>query len=465
MLNFRVIGIISAMVLLFSSCKKEIPDGPGTNNETLIVNQWIYEWMDLVYYWNTSLIRNPELSDYPDPEAFFYGLLKLPEDRWSYITSDANRLIGELSGTPVSMGFSPAFVKLQSTGQIIIVVQYVEPGSPAERAGMKRGDIIVSINDQILTEENYRNLYLQSSFKLGFGIPDGTGVVPNGINVNLAEESIVSDPVLLDTIYNFDGVKTGYLVYTGFITGDNGIFAGSLRTVIARFKEENVREVIIDLRYNPGGEITAAQSLASALAPKDKVDEGSTLVKYMYNPDLQNYFVTTEPPNSARLSVKLVPQTVNLNLSRLIVFTSRRSASASELLIMGLEPYMEVNVIGDSTFGKYTGSWFITDTEDPPRHNYAMMPIVFKYANSLNFTDFGSGLPPDPGLYLKENYLDLKQLGDTQDPFLILANELISGKKKGFHSFEHPNFQMLPDPQGTSRYILYERPKQSLKPE
>jgi C-terminal processing protease CtpA/Prc len=120
---------------------------------------------------------------------------------------------------------------------------------------------------------------------------------------------------------------------------------------------------------------------------------------------------------------------------------SSGSASASELVIIGLEPYMDVVIIGERTFGKYTGAWVIPDTEEPARHNYAMVPIVMKYSNATGFTDFKNGLEPD--YPAEDDFLHLKDFGDLDDPFLSMAVELISripGKKS---TISHPKVEVL----------------------
>jgi C-terminal processing protease CtpA/Prc len=441
-------------VIIFTGCQKEDPVDDLVDPQTRAVNRWIYDYMESVYFWNRTIPSDDGVTSNPVPEDFFYSLVKKPEDKWSYITPDAAALIAEFSGTPVSMGFSPAFVLLQSSNQLIMVIQFVYPGSPASLAGLKRGDIIVSINGQTLTVENYAELYLQPSFIIGLGDMNGGTVTPNGVTKNLSAETIVSNPVLLDTIYTFGGRKTGYLVYSEFIQGTNKIFLNRIDSTFQYFGSEGINELIVDLRYNPGGETKVAQRIASAIVPSANMTNSDILVKYVYNNDLQNYIINTYGTNSSLLSERFSDNPHNLNLNRVFFLTSGRTASASELLITGLDPYMDVVVIGDSTYGKYTGSWLITDENEPPKHNYAMMPIVIKYANSLGETDFADGLPPD--YYLRENFTDLKSLGNTEDPFLLKAAEIISGQmRKSLTDRQVPDYRLYMDPLFAKRTQLF----------
>ncbi len=129
--------------------------------------------------------------------------------------------------------------------------------------------------------------------------------------------------------------------------------------------------------------------------------------------------------NSDRLVLKFPANSHNIDLQKVIFLVGQGTASASELVIIGLKPYMEVTMIGDTTHGKYTGAWVIPDTEDPPRHNYAMVPIVLKYANADGFTDFKLGLFPD--VDSRDDLLSLKPFGSLEDPVLAKAVEFLGG--------------------------------------
>ena len=120
----------------------------------------------------------------------------------------------------------------------------------------------------------------------------------------------------------------------------------------------------------------------------------------------------------------------SLNLDRVFVLTSARTASASELLINGLDPYIDVIHIGDFTVGKNQGSItvydYINDSRDKnPNHMYAMQPIVLKIGNVAGYTDFPDGLEPD--IFIKESLLNPGILGDIEEPLLKIAIDQISG--------------------------------------
>ena len=107
------------------------------------------------------------------------------------------------------------------------------------------------------------------------------------------------------------------------------------------------------------------------------------------------------------------------------MLTSGNTASASELVINGLKPYMNVTVIGEPTVGKFYGSFVLYDENDPREHDWAIAPVVLKYANANGVTDFVNGLIPD--VFLEDDLLTAKAFGDDSDPMLATALALIDG--------------------------------------
>jgi len=420
------IATLSFLVLLAGSCKKDTGQAPNDNlTQTQIVNEWIYDGMRSLYLWNSTIPSGLDPMTETDSKAFFHKMLNTAKDHFSYITDDYNGLVAELQGEPKSMGYSPGFVRYGSTNTVGIFVEFVYPGSPAARAGLKRGDIILSIDGQTLKTDNYYDLYSQDTYTAGLGDFSTGELKANGRSLNLSAEVISADPVLYDTIFDFNGVKTGYLVYTEFTPGTGNQYINELGNVFDNFKSQGTHDILIDLRYNRGGSIDVAQFLASCLAPASVVADKAVLVKNQYNQSVNNYLVSTEGADSKSLVIKFNDNGHNMDLSRVYFITSWGTASASELVITGLEPYMDVYTIGDTTVGKYTGMWVIPDTNDPPRHNWAMMPIVLKYANADGFTDFEYGLPPY--IYVRDDLKTAVPFGDLSDPMLARALSVING--------------------------------------
>ena len=418
--------------ILFYSCSDDpeiVPDQsqssalPDVGSDAANIPQWIYEEMSFFYFWNDQLPEDEPSGD-EDPENYFFSLLS-NGDSFSYISDDAEAIKEEISGTIVAMGFSPAYGLFTNSDNLFAVVEYVYPNSPADLAGLKRGDIILQINGEDLNASNFQNLSLNQPLELTLGDYTGRAIRETEETISVGSGTIELDPVIHYETIEVENTKVGYLVYVDFLTGEDDIWLNRLEDVLTEMKNDGVTELILDLRYNPGGEIRAAQYLASALAPAGAMASRDILVNFEYNNELQSYFLERQGENSPNLVTRFRQLDYNLNLSSLSVLTTGTTASASELVINGLRPYMDVQVIGEPTFGKFYGSYVLYDQNDPPEHNWAIVPVVLKYSNVNGVTDFADGLQPD--IFLQDNILEAKPFGDTSDPFLSTALTAISG--------------------------------------
>ena len=406
----------------------DLDDGDTTDipAETLAVNEWIDGVMKEVYLWNTRIPSSVNYKKEPDPKELFNKLLYTEEDQWSWITDDWASYLKELEGTPVSMGYSPAFFYKNSTSnEVIIVVKYVYKGSPAELAGLKRGDIILTINGQMLNDQNFYDLYSAHSYTAGLGTYsiDTETFKLTGTQISMTAISFKADPVLHYETKQIEGHKIGYMVYTDFTSGVNNSFHKSIDAAISFFKTSDLSDLIIDLRYNPGGEPSTATYLASSVVPRFVAEDQKIFLRMVYNKKLQDYFDLKNEDKYKYYQFSVSAD--NLNLNKIYFLTTNSTASASEALIIGLKPYMNVVMVGDTTRGKYTGAWVLPDQNEPPKHNWCMIPIVLKYSNASGFTDFKNGIAPD--VYSKDYLIPAYPFGNLNDRVLATAIEQITG--------------------------------------
>jgi C-terminal processing protease CtpA/Prc len=398
----------------------EVEEENSDSTKNLALNRWINRWvvdnMELYYLWEDQL-PDSLVATSQEPESFFYDLL-IETDRWSYYVEDFDDYFSEFQGTPTSMGFKPQFYKYTNSDGVYIIVKYVYNNSPADRAGLKRGDIITSINGIDLDVDNYYDLYSQESYTVGLGQWTDGYISETDVKYDLIAEEIEANPIVHQEVLKFDDVNVGYLVYTDFVSGEDGYYLRKLTEVFNEFISEGVSEVIVDLRYNPGGDGDAARHLASLLAPKSVTDRRDVLIEYVYNDFFTSYYQES-PDNMYDYFKSGLP---NLNLSNVYFLVTEGSASSSELVIAGLMPYMDTYLIGENTHGKYTGM-YVLENED---QNMGILPVSFKYKNADGYTDFVDGLPPDYEMY--DDLFNAVPFGDTSDPFLAKAIELITGE-------------------------------------
>jgi C-terminal processing protease CtpA/Prc len=431
--------------IFFAGCKKDEVKLSATQELNTKVNAWIYQNMTDLYYWNTTL---PALkSTSASPSDYFKTLIN-KDDRFSAIFASYTDILNELNGvSSAEIGFNfQLYRESASNNNVLGIVLYIKPGTPAHSLGIKRGDIFRKINGTQMTMSNYStviNYLLDSSASSSITFStyqNGTFTDNTAMTVNKAA-NYQEDPVFMDSVYTVQNKKVGYLVYNFFTNdgGDNTMkYDLQLNTIIGNFKSQNISELIVDLRYNHGGMMTSAVNLASMLVPNLAANKVFTLTEY--NQNYTDYFNSAAfksqnsgDPFTADFALNITPtstgaittpvQNVGNSLQRIFFLTGRNTASASEMVINGLKPYLTCVLIGDTTVGKNVGSTLVHDTNNT-QNQWAFMPIILKYFNKDHFSDFTTGFAPN--YLVSDDYSHL--LGDTRELLLATAISQISGQ-------------------------------------
>jgi len=288
-----------------------------------------------------------------------------------------------------------------------------------------RGDLFMTVDGQQLNVNNYNNLLFgQDSYLLGMATynEQGNSIGPNGTTYDLTAVELQENPIHYYSVIEQGGQKIGYIVYNSF-TSD---FDYDLNEVFTFFQSEGVQKLILDLRYNGGGSIQSAIYLASMIYSNSptkifsKVNYNDKLQSYLmgaYGSDYFNYYFTNLIEASDQHGEASI---VSLGLQELYVIATDGTASASELVINGLEPYIDVTIVGETTYGKNVGSITVKDWNSQgvvnPNHKWAMQPIILQIANAAGFSDYTSGLVPD--VLAEEDIVALAHLEIFQRPCL-----------------------------------------------
>lgn len=428
--KFLLISFISALVL--TSCQDDRDDNISNINE--LTNQenikdFIWKAMNVFYVYKSNA---PDLADdrfenTPDyrnflnridsPIDFFFSLLAR-QDRFSFIVSDFVTLEQSLDGISRSNGMAFGLNQLGTTNAVFGYVRYVVPGSPADVAGLERGVIFNRIDGNLLTIESNFNLLLSpNTYTIGIAELQNRNLTSIDQEISLNKVQLTENPIHEHKVLDVDGQKVGYLMYNNFRTP----FNAELNSIFSNFASEGITDLVLDLRYNSGGSIETCKDLSSMITGQFN---GEVFAKQLFNENFSPEDIIFDNEISTG-------ETINsLNLTRVYVLTSPSSASASELLINALNPYIDVIQIGDTTEGKFEGSATLYDSPDFTRrdvnlnHTYAIQPLILKTANKVGFTDFFNGLEPD--ILQKENFENLGKLGDPEELLLNRALQEIS---------------------------------------
>lgn len=360
-MRFWILLILVIPVL--SGCKHD-------DNHIEYVNEQLYQLMRDVYLWYDEMPDPPpDPANYSDPQKYMEALSYSEVDKWSYIvTQEENQQYFE-EGKSIGHGFS---LGLDDANQIRII--FVYPSTEAATKGVKRGWILSKINGTNVPPDS-RVFDMMGSSVVGI-TNEFTFLDQNGATqvISLTKENYNIVPVLHSEVITQGTDKIGYIVFQDFISNATS----GLDEVMASFVSAGINELVIDLRYNGGGLVSIAQEFAGWLVGKNHAND--ILASYEFN----------DKYTSENFSVRIPAKTNGLELDRVFFIGTDNTASASEMLINGMKPFItDVVLAGSHTHGKPVGMYGFEIDE------YIAYPIVFSYYNKNHVGDFFDGLAPD----------------------------------------------------------------------
>lgn len=388
-------------------------------------DEWIAATMRQNYLWYNELPADKELNFFLEPEAFLKTVVSKKEDlNMSFIDTIRQT-------PPLSYGFDYSlYRKAGNDTAYHALVTYVLPQSPASRAGLKRGQWIMKVDNEVITKKSELKLMNSGQAidlllgKYARQIDEETEeeigvVIETGSASMNAKEAVEKNPVNYHTVITTsNGIKVGYLVYSHFTAGtaaDSQAYNNQLRALSQEFAHAGVTQFVLDLRYNTGGTLECAQLLSSLLAPAEALD--TPFAELMYN-DKQ-----TSKNHELLFDRALIGTGANLNIQRGYVLTSNTTAGVSGTMMNCLFPLNKWSVVGSPL----ACHGVATEAFTHPKFLWTLNPVVCNVHNSQGDTNRGMTLSAEVTTSETTNLLHFLPFGDEKEALLGVALGLIDG--------------------------------------
>ncbi|MCC5946401.1 MAG: hypothetical protein JJT94_15830 [Bernardetiaceae bacterium] len=369
--------------LLFTGCRNDDDVAPTLSEEDRL-KAAVWQIMQRWYFWKDQMPDvNPD--DYPNAGALLNALRYTRYDTWSFMQTE--QVFDQLyeAGQYAGYGFS---LKWDENNELRVA--FVYKASPAYEAGMRRGAQVYKINNNDVRSITDFGAALGAS-QVGrsatfeFDGPDG-----EVITENIAQAVVTMNTVLKRDVFDVSGKKIAYLAFNSFLETSRD----ELQEAFAYFSAQGATELILDVRYNGGGRLGVAQYLAGLIASPALQDK--LLVETNHNSEQQD-------ENKAFL-IENTSEGLT-SISRMIVIATGGSASASEVMINGMRPYMPVKVVGSDTYGKPVGQYGFRF------EGFIIGPVCFEVRNADLQADYFDGIPADA--YVKDDLS--RDFGDPEE--------------------------------------------------
>ncbi len=456
MKNLLKLFYFSTITILFINCSKEyqLP-------ENLVVHDFVWKGLNAYYLhqdqiadlsdrrFNSDQQLNAYLSGFTDYNTLFSSLL-LNTDTKSTLIEDYTNLDMDIPRSSFVNGMEFGIIAQPNTttNTVIGYITHILPNSNAATKNLKRGEFFNAVNNIILTEDNYFDLLINgdTSYTLNMVDFDGTTVTSNAKTVALEKENYDYDTTFLEKTFSIGSNNIGYLMYNNNLSK---LSINNLNNTFLSFKNQNIKELVLDLRYNiSGGSFAKNITNLATIITGQFTDE--IFIKEEWNSKAQPWFLENQPDSlitkfPAKLNITTDFNSLNLTDIYIILNGNNFSgSSAIELLINSLNPYINVHIIGTNTRGNNTGSITLYNSQDydfelkNETHTVALQPVVLSFYNKDDQT-YNEGFTPTIATCPNEDILNLGVIGERSEPILDKVLEYISTGNLGTNVTCNPN--------------------------
>lgn len=418
----RIFLVIIFAFFSITSCNRVEDEGTPNflDGSTEAINLWVQDSMKRYYYWAAHM---PVKPNYSLPTKDFFKSLLYSGDRFSSIL-DKNNASTYAKTVRSLYGFDYAVIQLND-GRVIAVIKLILKNSPAQNIGLQRGMMMTKINGTAITSSNFNQLIStiinSTALNLSVGNWDNGNIInEHTITIN---SGFTFDQPLVSKIIETNGKKMGYLYIYDFPDNMGQI----LLQKFSEFKAVGVQDLVLDLRYNYGGSVASAAALC-AMIPSG-ISGSTPFIIYKGNKnggEVKITFAQQIAYNKGAPGFNVLHSN-NLGLSKIYILTSDSSASASEIVINNLKPFMEIIQIGGTTLGKDMAGFIIEDKRNPPKISWQIHPIIYKVYNANAEGEYSMGIAPS--IFVNEfSNLPVLPLGDPNETLLSTALNKIFSK-------------------------------------
>ena len=315
--------------------------------------------------------------------------------------------------------------------------EYVESDWDSLFAGLDAGRYDMVCNGVEVTDANYKTLgqYVYDGSveiavsQVTWEDNGSTPVLSSKGNIQLGAASFTDPAIYMDKVVGIDGTekKVGYLLYMGF----NIDYDDELMAAFERFRQQNVTDLILDLRYNNGGDVLSSAVLGTLVAGNDY--KGQVYAHTTFNEDRTEAGEGGDYKIGVKETVERIYEPLEtalqhaVGLKKIYVLVSQTTASASEMVINGLRGLdIEVNLIGQTTNGKNVGMEGVMRSFY--NHEFLLYPVTFYVENAKGFRDYSTGFVPD--VEIDDSAIYPGEFGTMEDQLGYIALVWIKSGKK-----------------------------------